>query len=246
MLSLVAFFFVSLFLSKWALKPVEKAWIQQKQFIADASHELKTPLTVILANTKILSDKRDEKIEDQIQWIESTQAEAESMKELVESLLFLARSDAESEQTKMVVENVSLSDLTESTALQFEPVAYERSIVLTTVIEENVFISGDSSQLNRLLQIMLDNACKYTPVNGEIVITLSKNHLSVFNSGPPIPEESLPHLFERFYRADKARSDRSSFGLGLSIAKTIVTNHGGTLTVESSDKIGGTVFTFSF
>lgn len=245
-LSLVAFFFVSLFLSKWALKPVEKAWIQQKQFIADASHELKTPLTVILANTKILSDKRDEKIEDQIQWIESTQAEAESMKELVESLLFLARSDAESEQTKMVVENVSLSDLTESTALQFEPVAYERSIVLTTVIEENVFISGDSSQLNRLLQIMLDNACKYTPVNGEIVITLSKNYLSVFNSGPPIPEESLPHLFERFYRADKARSDRSSFGLGLSIAKTIVTNHGGNLAVESSNEIGGTVFTFSF
>ena len=245
-LSLVAFFFVSLFLSKWALKPVEKAWIQQKQFIADASHELKTPLTVILANTKIMSDKRDEKIEDQIQWIESTQAEAESMKELVESLLFLARSDAESEQTKMVVENVSLSDLTESTALQFEPVAYERSIVLTTVIEENVFISGDSSQLNRLLQILLDNACKYTPVNGKIIIALSKNHLSVFNSGPPIPEESLPHLFERFYRADKARSDRSSFGLGLSIAKTIVTNHGGTLTVESSDEIGGTVFTFSF
>lgn len=245
-LCLVAFFFVSLFLSKWALKPVEKAWIQQKRFIADASHELKTPLTVILANTKILSDKRDEKIEDQIQWIESTQAEADSMKELVESLLFLARSDAESEQTKMVVENVSLSDLTESTALQFEPVAYERSIVLTTVIEENVFISGDSSQLNRLLQILLDNACKYTPVNGEIVIALSKNHLSVFNSGPPIPEESLPHLFERFYRADKARSDRSSFGLGLSIAKTIVTNHGGNLTVESSNEIGGTVFTFSF
>lgn len=89
-------------------------------------------------------------------------------------------------------------------------------------------------------------ACKYTPVNGEIVIALSKNHLSVFNSGPPIPEESLPHLFERFYRADKARSDRSSFGLGLSIAKTIVTNHGGNLTVESSNEIGGTVFTFSF
>lgn len=245
-LSLVAFFFISLFLSKWALKPVEKAWVQQKQFIADASHELKTPLTVILANTKILSDNKNQVIENQLQWLESTKAEAENMKSLVESLLFLARSDAEFEQTKMIINDVSLSDLTESAALQFEPVAYERCINLETAIEENVLIKGDSSQLNRLLQILLDNACKYTPENSKIIIKLTKNRLSVFNSGSPIPKESLPHLFERFYRADKARSDRSSFGLGLSIAKTIAVNHGGDLSVESSELIGGSIFTFSF
>lgn len=245
-LSLVAFFFISLFLSKWALKPVEKAWVQQKQFIADASHELKTPLTVILANTRILSDNKNQTIENQMQWLDSTKAEAENMKSLVESMLFLARSDAEFEQTKMIINDVSLSDLTESAALQFEPVAYERCIDLETAIEDNVLIKGDSSQLNRLLQILLDNACKYTPENGKIIIKLTKNRLSVFNTGAPIPKESLPHLFERFYRADKARSDRSSFGLGLSIAKTIAVNHGGDLSVESSELIGGSIFTFSF
>lgn len=168
------------------------------------------------------------------------------MKSLVESLLFLARSDAEFEQTKMIINDVSLSDLTESAALQFEPVAYERCINLETAIEENVLIKGDSSQLNRLLQILFDNACKYTPKNSKIIIKLTKNRLSVFNTGAPIPKESLPHLFERFYRADKARSDRSSFGLGLSIAKTIAVNHGGDLSVESSELIGGSIFTFSF
>lgn len=245
-LSLIAFFFISLFLSRWALKPVEDAWEQQKQFIADASHELKTPLTVILANSKILLSKKSNKIEDQLQWIESTQAEAQNMKELVESLLFLARSDAQGEQTKTLSTLVSLSELTESTALQFEPVAYEKKIDLQSEIEENITVQGDLSQLKQLIQILLDNACKYTSDNGTVIITLRKNTLSVFNSGEPIPKENLPHLFERFYRSDTARSDSSSFGLGLSIAKTIALNHGGDLCVESNSSIGGTVFTFSF
>lgn len=244
--SLIAFFFISLFLSKWALKPVEKAWLQQKQFIADASHELKTPLTVILANTKILSGNKSAKIEEQMKWIDSTQEEAQNMKSLVESMLFLARSDAQSEQTKVLNELVAMSELTETAALQFEPVAYERSVELETKIDENVMIHGDSSQLKQLLQILLDNACKYTPLNGRIVITLTKAQLCVFNSGAPIPKESLPHLFERFYRSDEARSDPSSFGLGLAIAKTVATNHGGTLIVESSEEIGGTRFIFIF
>ncbi|MGN0498087.1 MAG: sensor histidine kinase [Acutalibacteraceae bacterium] len=244
--SLIAFFFISLFLSKWALKPVEKAWLQQKQFIADASHELKTPLTVILANTKILSGNKSAIIEEQMKWIDSTQEEAQNMKRLVESMLFLARSDAQSEQIKVLNELVAMSELTETAALQFEPVAYERSVELETKIDENVMIHGDSSQLKQLLQILLDNACKYTPVNGRIVITLTKAQLSVFNSGTPIPKESLPHLFERFYRSDEARSDPSSFGLGLAIAKTVAANHGGTLIVESSEEIGGTRFVFNF
>lgn len=245
-LSLIAFFFISLFLSKWALKPVEKAWTQQKQFIADASHELKTPLTVILANIKILLKKKDSKIDEQLQWIESTEEEAENMKKLVESLLFLARSDAESEQTVVLSEDINLSELTETAALQFEPVAYERHITLNSSIEENIMIKGDSSQLKQLVQIFLDNACKYTPTDGNILISLKKNQMSVFNSGTPIPKENLPHIFERFYRSDKARSDPSSFGLGLSIAKRIALNHGGDLSAESSNEIGGTKFTFTF
>lgn len=247
LLILIALFFISLFLSKWALKPVEKAWTQQKQFIADASHELKTPLTVILANTKILLRKKDCKISEQLQWVESTEEEAENMKKLVESLLFLARSDAqEQQQSKLPVEAVSISELTENIVLQFEPVAYERRIELDSEIEENITISGDPAQLRQLLQILLDNACKYSEGNGKILVTLKKGSLTVFNSGKPIPEESLPHIFERFYRSDSARSDSGSFGLGLSIAKRIALNHGGDLTAQSSDEIGGTRFIFSF
>lgn len=245
-LTLIAFFIISLFLSRWALKPVEEAWIQQKQFIADASHELKTPLTVILANTKILSKNRNDKIGDQIKWIESTDEEAQNMKNLVESLLFLARSDTQSDSEIVLENEINLSELTENAELQFEPLAYERGIELSSMIDDNVVVKGDLQQMRQLLQVLLDNACKYTPHNGKILITLKKGKLSVFNSGAPIPKEDLPHLFERFYRSDKARSDSSSFGLGLSIAKRIAMNHGGDLAVESSDELDGTRFIFTF
>lgn len=244
--SLVAFLFISIFLSKWALKPVEKAWTQQKQFIADASHELKTPLTVILANTKILSQNKNDRIEQQIQWVDSTEEEAENMKKLVESLLFLARSDAESEQTKLITEVLNFSEITENAALQFEPVAYEQKIELNSKIDGDIMINGDASQLKQLLHILLDNACKYTSPGGNVLIELKKGELTVFNSGTPIPQENLPYLFERFYRSDKARSDSSSFGLGLSIAKRIALNHSGDLRVESSAELGGTKFIFTF
>ncbi len=245
-ISLIAFFFISLFLSKWALKPVERAWTQQKQFIADASHELKTPLTVILANTKILLSKKNDKISEQIQWIESTEEESENMKQLVESLLFLARSDAESVEEKVMSERVNLSELVETSVLQFEPVSYEKDVELRSDIDENVMIDGDSAQLKRLVLILLDNANKYADSGGVISVALKGGRLSVYNSGEPIPSESLPHIFERFYRSDKARSDSSSFGLGLSIAQRIALNHGGSLSAVSSADIGGTEFTFTF
>lgn len=237
-LSFAAFFCISLFLANLSIKPVEKSWTQQKQFIADASHELKTPLTVILANLDILEASPDATIRSQQQWLSNTREEAGHMKELVQQLLFLARAD--SEELKPVFQTFSLSDAAWSCALAFEPVAYERKITLTEDIEPNLSFTGDEPQIRQLFSILLDNGCKYGKSGGEIIFSLKQENdtirLSVSNDGPPIPPEDLPHLFERFYRSDKARNANGSFGLGLAIAKTIAETHKGTICAESGEQ----------
>ena len=242
-----AFFLISLFLSKWALLPVSRAWDQQKQFIADASHELKTPLTVILANLNILSSHKTESIGQQFQWVENSQTEAAHMKKIVEDLLFLARSDAGELPNER--ERLNLSDLLLSCCLSFEPVAFEKGIFMEEEISQDIMISADPGQLKQLISILLDNACKYTPVSGSLSVILKQESnrilCSISNTGPSIPPQELPHIFERFYRADKSRSKQSGgYGLGLSIAKTIVDNYGGTITAQSLGE--RTVFTVVF
>lgn len=237
--SMLVLFFISYFLSRWALRPVEEAWNQQNQFIADASHELKTPLTVILANLKILLAHKPETISSQERWIRSTQSEAESMKKLVEELLFLARSDAHTAPSEKTLLN--LSDLTWNTILLFEPVAYEQGITLEQEIMPDLMLSADVEQMKRLLSILLDNACKYAGEEKQVTLTLSRQKenicLTVQNTGNPISPEELPHLFERFYRSDKSRSRiRDGYGLGLSIAQAIVQGHGGKITAASTEK----------
>ena len=232
-----AFFLLSVYLSKWALRPVERAWEQQNQFIADASHELKTPLTVILANLNILSSHRKETIDSQFKWVENTKSEAASMKKLVEDLLFLARSEAG--RLPVAEEEVDLGDVVLNSVLPFEPLAFERGITLDTQVEPGIQVWGDRSQLKQLAVILTDNACKYASKNGTVRITVCQSGggrpcLKVENSGSLIPQEDLEHIFERFYRADKARVRREGgYGLGLSIAKTIVERHRGRIQAES-------------
>jgi len=243
-LAIAAFIAVSLFLSGWALRPVEHAWRQQKRFVADASHELKTPLTVILANIGILKSKGSSTIDEQAAWIENTEAEAKRMKVLVDDLLFLAKTD--DAKTTAVYDKVNLSDVFLSTALALESLAFERDVGLDTDgIDPNVDVAGDVGQLRRLVGILLDNAIKYSAENSTITLTLARKQnkaiLTVHNPGVSITPEDLEHLFERFYRADKSRS-KEGYGLGLSIARSIVKTHKGTISVEStSDK--GTTFT---
>lgn len=243
---LVAFFFISLFISGWILRPVEKAWKQQRQFIADASHELKTPLTVILANIGILLSHPTDKIEDQLKWVENTHAETLRMKQLVEDLLFLAKSDADrGEMFKRALFN--LSDALWSCILPFEPLAYEKGHLIEAKIEPDVNMQGDEGQLKQLTMILLDNACKYAAAGGIITIGLSRFQdqikLTVNNTGTPISPEHLPMIFERFYCTDSSRSlESGGYGLGLSIARTITDHHLGTISVESNDK-SGTTFT---
>lgn len=245
LLALLCFLVISIFLARWALRPVENAWEQQNQFIADASHELKTPLTVILANLRILLSHPQSTISMESKWLENTQSEAQRMKELVEKLLFLARSDANS--TPFVSTHFSLSDLAWSCLLTFEPVAFEHGITISEEITDHIFVTGDSGQLKQLLAILLDNACKYADNEKKVTVTLKMDAdrvlLKVCNTGAPIPPEALPHLFERFYRTDKSRARLAGgYGLGLSIAHTIVKNHRGKIAV-ASDEVSGTSFT---
>ena len=244
-LSLAAFFLISLFLARQTLRPVEEAWAQQRRFVADASHELKTPLTVILANLGVLLAHPDEPIRANRQWVDNSREEAVRMKGLVEDMLFLARSDAD--QTPMVTERVNLSDLLWSSLLSFEPVAFEQGVELHSTVEPETFVQGAASQLQQLFAVLLDNAVKYAGEHGKVWVNLRKKDgktvLTVRNTGDPIPADSLAPVFDRFYRVDEARTrERGGYGLGLAIAQRIAEGHGGRITAESSRE-NGTVFT---
>ena len=234
---------VSAILARWATSPVERAWRQQRQFLSDASHELKTPLTVILSNAELLSALPQE--ERPARWTDNILSESRQMKRLVEEMLTLARADNMTQPP--VLAEVSLSEAAEDCALAFEPVAFEAGKPLEYEAAAGVLVLGDGSRLRRLISILLDNAVKYGAAGGTITLTLEKTdrqaRLTVHNPGEPIPPEQLPRLFERFYRADASRGEQSGFGLGLSIAAVIAQEHKGTLRAESGRE--GTRFIFT-
>ncbi|MFR1051604.1 MAG: sensor histidine kinase [Lachnospirales bacterium] len=245
LLGLAGFFLISLFLANLSLRPAEKAWQQQRQFVADASHELKTPITVILANTGIVLAHRPDSVESQVKWITYIQDEAERMKSLVEDLLFLAKSDAA--RLPLHLTEVRLSEVVTGSLLPLESVAFEKGVSLSEHVTSGLTLLGDDGQLRRLMVILLDNAIKYAGERGAVTVTLDRQgeklRLSVHNTGPAIPAEHLPHLFERFYQADAARDrDQGGYGLGLAIARSIAETHGGRITVVSTPE-AGTTFT---
>ena len=236
--------------SRWALRPVQRAWDSQQQFIADASHEMKTPLTVIMANASIALKKPQATVAEQSQWIEGIQDEAQNMEHLVLDMLALAQPENAAKQDA-AAERVNMSEMAERASLQFEALAFERGVMLEDNIDPNVIVAGDPTKLQRLIGTLVDNACKYAEKDTSISVSLKAagHHciLSVHNWGCPIDPEDIPHVFDRFYRSDKSR-DRSnndgehSFGLGLAIAQKIVQQHGGELSVASSVE-DGTTFT---
>ena len=250
--ALAVFLVISLFFSRWALRPVARAWTQQRRFVADASHDLKTPLTVILANTSIALEHPERSVASQSQWLESTQHEAEAMQGLVGDLLTLAKMDeeeaaAQSGAARPAFEEVDLSDVIEGEVLQFESVAFERGVRLESQVEQGIELRGNEQRLRRLAGTLIDNACKYVDDGGAVDVALSRSgkqaRLQVRNTGAPISPEDLPHVFDRFYRADKARTGGAGgHGLGLAIARAIAEEHGGTLTA-SSTQAEGTAFT---
>ena len=244
--AMAVIFLISLWLSGLAVKPVKRAWEQQKQFVADASHELKTPLTVILANNNIMMSHKDSTVADERQWLESTEEEANHMKKLIDNMLFLAKSDAG--ETKVQLSTVDFSEMAEACALNFEPVAFEKEIMIDTDIESGITLEGDATQLNQLVHILVDNAVKYADPGTTVTIRLQKHgdkvEFSVNNKGTPIPKEDIEHIFDRFYRAEKSRTTKG-YGLGLSIARRITEGMNGKILVESN-KENGTTFTVRF
>ena len=237
-LGLLVFFGLAMLLARGAVRPVEQAWRQQKQFVADASHELKTPLTVILTNTELLQSPDYDAAQKQT-FLSGIDAMAKQMRALVERLLELAR--AENEQAARAFAPCDFSQIAESSALLFEAALFERGLTLQTELESGVTVSGDARQLGQLVEIYLDNARKYAS-GGTVTVRLSRCgkgrcRLSVANEGEPISPQALRQIFDRFSRADAARTRDGSFGLGLSIAQAIVQTHGGSVWAESENGV---------
>lgn len=234
-ISLVAFLGISILLARWAVKPVEKAWQQQKQFVSDASHELKTPLTVIMSNAELLQSEQCDG-ENRTQFSQSILTMSYRMRDLVEGLLELARADRG--QTKNSFEKLEYSELIEDALLPFEPVLFERGLTLNSCIEPGIALTGSRGHLQQVVDILLDNAGKYASP-GIVAVTLRRQGrkclLTVSNPGTPIPKEELERIFERFYRTDSARTHSGSFGLGLSIARSIVDAHQGKIWAQSNE-----------
>ena len=238
---LLLFYFALRFLAGRAVKPVEDAWESQKQFVADVSHDLKTPLTVILANSRILRSHGDDTVSSQKKWIDGTEEEAIRMEKLIESMLELARSESGSDAP--VLSDVSASDICSGCVLELEPVAFDRGVTVESDIPDGIVCRADPESLERVVTILVENAVKYSPEGDTVRLSLSKTQknvkITVENHGEPIKKEDLPHVFERFYRSDRSRST-PGFGLGLAIAKNLTGRMGGRISAESGP--GGTVF----
>ena len=229
--ALLVLFGLSWLLSGFVTRPVARTWQNQQQFLSDASHELKTPLTVILSSADLLKTSAQP---EQRQYVDNISVESRRMKALVEDMLTLSRTES---GRAAPFAPLDLSDLVTDAALRFEPVAFEAGHPLQYDIQNGASLSGDRQQLDQLLDILLDNAVKYAAEDAPIRLTLDisgKNAvLAVENPGDPIPPDKLPHLFDRFYRVDDARTGAGGFGLGLAIAQQIVRRHKGAITAAS-------------
>ena len=225
---------ISLKLTKWIIKPVQESFDKQKQFIADASHELKTPLAVIMASSEALESNPDE-----TKWLENIKSESERMNKLISDLLELAKSEEVDDKSEFAVGN--LSKLVEKSVLTFEGIMFEKGITLDYSIDENIEIEMNEFKITQLVSILLDNAIKHSDKGGIITVELKKDKdtvLTVSNTGEGIPKGEEEKIFERFYRADESRNRNDNrYGLGLAIAKNIALSHNATICAYSENGI---------
>ncbi|MCH5157230.1 MAG: HAMP domain-containing histidine kinase [Clostridiales bacterium] len=228
---------ISYVLARVAVKPVADSWNKHKQFLADASHELKTPLSVIMANTEIIAGHGDETVASQMKWIENTRSESERMADLINDLLFLAKND---NGLKAEMKPLNLSECVETIVLSHEAVLYENGKIFNYSIEPDVVVNGNEGQLKQLVAILLDNANKYSVGAGNIALGVEivgkYVQIVVSNDCDELTEDQLAHLFDRFYTVDESRSKSSAGnGLGLSIAQVITNTHRGKITADCHD-----------
>ncbi|MGN0518260.1 MAG: sensor histidine kinase [Acutalibacteraceae bacterium] len=227
--AIIIIFFLSIYLAKRIVAPLEESYKKQKQFISDAGHELKTPVSVVSTNAEMLSREIGEN-----QWLSNIQFENNRMAILIKQLMELAKTD----NVVPSMERVNFSRVVVGELLPFESVAFEKGLELSyDSVAENVFVHGNAEQLGQLVSILLDNAVTHSSEHGTVTVSLSVKHgkayLSVTNKGPEIPKEQCALIFERFYRTDFSRTGEDNhYGLGLAIAKSIITSHHGEIGVS--------------
>ena len=240
-IGLIIIYIIARKIAQIIVKPVEETFEKQKQFVSDASHELKTPLAVIEANADVLENKVGEN-----KWITYIQKEVKSMNKLVNDLLILARIGNTNDTNN---QKFDLSKEIQMSVACFESLIYEKKIKLKTNIKDNMEFNGDPEDIKHIISILVDNAIKHTDEENKIIINAQKEKneikIEVINQGEPIAKEDQEKIFERFYRVDKARNrNEKRYGLGLSIAKGIVDKYKGN--IQASSKNGFTTFIVSF
>ncbi len=235
--SIIILVTISWVLAGKALIPIKTSWQQQKDFIADASHELRTPLTVMQTSLEIVLGNREQTIGENYKWLQNIETETKLMSQLTNDLLLLAKVDAQ--QIQIEKKFVDLSEIIQKVIGEFEQLFQNKNIAMIKKVQNNVSLLGDEFGLKRLIYILIDNAIKYTPPLGQVSLQLEADsgnvYITVTDTGIGISEQDKEHIFERFYRVDKARSRETSSGtgLGLSIANWIVSEHNGKIKVNS-------------
>jgi len=232
------------FLAGRALRPIKAAMDKQQEFVADASHELRTPLSLIRANAEILKREADKPVSVNSESVDDIISETDRLANLVGQMLTLARAD--SGRARIETTPVDLAGMVRDTAREMRLLASDRGIVVEAQAPPSVIVEGDGLRLRELLTILIDNSLKYSEEGARVDVALAQRNgmavLQVRDTGRGIPEEALPRIFERFYRADKARSrELGGTGLGLAIAKWIVDMHHGNIGIQSEVGRGTTV-----
>ncbi len=236
-LSLIILFIISIYFTNKSIKPIKEAFDKQKQFIADASHELKTPITIIKTNTSLVLSNPNDTIKHQAKWINYINSQTDRMSKLIDEMLSLAKLDAQ--ENNIILVPINISKVIESMILMFDAIIYENNINLETTISRDVFVNGDKENLKKLFSILMDNAIKHTNKNGTLSIKLitDKNKVKIIvkNTGKGIAKENLEKIFDRYYRSDDSRlRETGGYGLGLAIAKSIVSKHKGKIYAQST------------
>lgn len=230
------FFFMAKFFANRSVRPMAEALENQHRFIADASHELKTPISTLGANLEVLYASREERIQDQLRWLDNSKKVLHRMTALIKDMLELAKVDEYSE--KPLMKDINVNDMIEDVLDYFQPAASHRQIEIVEKIDAALYAYSDRGLLQQVLEILMDNAIRYTDDHGEIRIQAGYEKgalaLRIGNTGPGITSADIHKIFDRFYRGDKARAySDGSYGLGLSIAQSAVHKLGGSLSVQS-------------